>query len=237
VEYIKNYKMFEDQEFIGYMTKTDADAIQTLLYKEMYKDNVDIDCLDWIYNELELIKKDADNSCLFSIIQNYYKLSSSRNIIYLAMKFFDLKYKDVITKFKEDRKKEFNTDINIKGNFVEIPFGDGKLTVPRKIGHDYLPVKALLLSDLNTKFKKHRRLKVFYHKGCKCVSCDKVGVYLIAGKDKGGAIHIDLYTKNFELMTIDHIKPRGKGGSNDIENLDPMCETCNSRKADKYEES
>ena len=93
MEYIKNYKMFEDQEFIGYMTKTDADAIQTLLYKEMYKDNVDIDCLDWIYNELELIKKDADNSCLFSIIQNYYKLSSSRNIIYLAMKFFDLKYK------------------------------------------------------------------------------------------------------------------------------------------------
>jgi hypothetical protein len=127
-------------------------------------------------------------------------------------------------------------DINIKGNFVEIPFGDTTLTVSRKIGHGYIPVKAFPLEQLHTKYAKHRRLKVFHHKGVKCVSCDKVGEYLIAGKDRGGSVHVDLYTKNFELMTIDHIKPKGKGGSDDIENLNPMCEKCNSKKADKYNE-
>ena len=37
-------------------------------------------------------------------------------------------------------------------------------------------------------------------------------------------------------MTIDHIKPKSKGGSYDIENLDPMCSYCNSKKSNKYEE-
>ena len=34
------------------------------------------------------------------------------------------------------------------------------------------------------------------------------------------------------MMTIDHIIPKSKGGNNDINNLQPMCNTCNTKKAD-----
>ena len=34
-------------------------------------------------------------------------------------------------------------------------------------------------------------------------------------------------------MTIDHIVPVSRGGTNNIENLQAMCRTCNMRKSDK----
>ena len=42
---------------------------------------------------------------------------------------------------------------------------------------------------------------------------------------------------NNELATIDHIRPRSKGGAEyDYDNLCVCCYTCNQKKADKYEE-
>lgn len=125
-------------------------------------------------------------------------------------------------------KKPLNTKIFI-------PYGDKKLLVPSKIGHKYIPIEAFPIEELSKKFSNHRRLRVFFNKGLKCVSCDKVGKYLITGKDNGGHIHIDLYTDKFELMTIDHIKPKSKGGDDNLENLDPMCSCCNSKKSNKFE--
>jgi 5-methylcytosine-specific restriction endonuclease McrA len=109
------------------------------------------------------------------------------------------------------------------------------MNIPRILGHQYQFHSLLDISTLHTTYATHRRLRVFHHKGLKCVndSCDKEGKYLIKAMNKAGGFHVDLYTDEFELMTIDHIVPRSKGGKDELENLQPMCNTCNAKKADK----
>lgn len=105
---------------------------------------------------------------------------------------------------------------------------------PETLGHKYTFHELLDLELLQTKFATHRRLRVFFHHGRKCVveDCEKEGIYLIKAKNNAGGFHVDLYTKDFEMMTIDHIHPKSKGGKNEIENLQPMCNSCNAKKAD-----
>lgn len=93
----------------------------------------------------------------------------------------------------------------------------------------YEIVKVKPISDL-IKFKGHRRLKVFYNKGCTCVTCGLVGTKLGYGKDKKGHFHWDVYTDDFYPLTVDHIIPKSKGGSDELENLQPMCYKCNVTK-------
>lgn len=105
--------------------------------------------------------------------------------------------------------------------------------VPQRVGGGYTPIKVVPLSYIyGDEGKNHRRLHVFHHKGIKCVTpgCNRQGYYVIYGRDRGGSIHIDLYTKDFVLMTVDHIHPKSKGGSNLLHNKQPMCERCNSKK-------
>lgn len=85
------------------------------------------------------------------------------------------------------------------------------------------------LEDL-IKFKDHRRLRVFYYKGTNCVNCDKVGTRLVKGMDGGGNMHWDVYTEDLFPLTIDHILPKSLGGSDDLDNLQPMCAECNFSK-------
>jgi 5-methylcytosine-specific restriction endonuclease McrA len=109
------------------------------------------------------------------------------------------------------------------------------MQIPTKLGHNYAFHELLDLAQLDTKYATHRRLRVFHHKGRKCVKtgCSKEGIYLIKAKNHAGGFHVDLYTADFELMTIDHIQPKSKGGNDSLENLQPMCHTCNAHKADK----
>ena len=42
-----------------------------------------------------------------------------------------------------------------------------------------------------------------------------------------------VYCKSTKNLTVDHIKPESYGGTLDIENLQTLCRTCNSRKNNK----
>lgn len=95
------------------------------------------------------------------------------------------------------------------------------------------------------------RYQVF-KKSCSCVKCGLQGEVMILERQmpmdsNPHNLHRDPHFNMYGikptqdggirlvLMTIDHKKPKSKGGSNHISNLQTMCITCNKRKADKYE--
>jgi 5-methylcytosine-specific restriction endonuclease McrA len=102
-----------------------------------------------------------------------------------------------------------------------------------------LKICGVVLSDhplsIIEKMKQHRRFQVYHHKGTQCVSCGVVGVRIIKSARLPHSIHLDLYTRDLGLMTVDHILPKSKGGKMTLENLQPMCQTCNSIKGNTYE--
>lgn len=87
------------------------------------------------------------------------------------------------------------------------------------------------LDDLHEHFRNHSRLRVFAAKGCVCVACGREGTHLRLHTDRGGGRHVDLYTDENVLMTVDHINPKSNGGSEHIDNLQPLYTNCNNKKA------
>jgi 5-methylcytosine-specific restriction endonuclease McrA len=105
-------------------------------------------------------------------------------------------------------------------------------------------VTVLPLSDLYTVYHDHKRLKVFVHKGRECVICDREGVLLLVTQEMKGKrrkLHVDLYTEDFVLMTVDHIVPKAqarkigwsKQAIERLTNKQTMCDPCNGWKGDK----
>lgn len=95
-----------------------------------------------------------------------------------------------------------------------------------KLGYEVFDTEDL--SQL-VKYKDHRRLKVFYEKGVVCVKCGVTATHIEHGKASDGAIHVDVFAGSIP-MTIDHIIPKVLGGTNHMDNLQPMCRHCNTRK-------
>jgi hypothetical protein len=233
-------KSLEKKEREIVLSEISFDKIQELFLNKISESGLETN-IDNIYADVELLKKDKYNSFIYYIVKEYLKSNGFvykvHNVMYITAKFFAAKYEDVIKKYRDDKKKEFDIKNKKEGEFVLLPFENEMVKMPDRIGHNYIPLKILPMEELHTKYSRHKRLKTFHEKGLKCVSCERVGKYLIVAKDKSGSIHIDIYTKDFELMTVDHIKPKSKGGSYDIENLDPMCTFCNSEKSNKWEET
>lgn len=89
---------------------------------------------------------------------------------------------------------------------------------------------------------KLRRALILLELGVECVDsgCELSGYHFGLGEDNGGGIHLDLYAYDHEgdlmMLTIDHIKPKSKGGKNHIKNYQTMCMLHNHEKSDSYEE-
>ena len=74
-----------------------------------------------------------------------------------------------------------------------------------------------------------------YLKGVCCVACGVKGeVWRIQRQTAYSLYHLNLYArhgrKGWVLMTSDHIVPKSRGGSDGLENRQPMCVTCNEKK-------
>ncbi len=78
---------------------------------------------------------------------------------------------------------------------------------------------------------------------CKCDICGLEGHYFVlekADNNDNNVYHFNLYTidkkTNKEIyFNIDHIKPRSKGGKNEMINLQLTCENCNSEKGNRFD--
>lgn len=97
-------------------------------------------------------------------------------------------------------------------------------------------VRAMVVKNKQLKVSS-RRIRVFMNKGIVCVTCQRVGRYYAIEKQPGcpGRFRLNLYTACGMMMTQDHIRPSSKGGTNAMDNLQPMCAACNNAKGDKYE--
>lgn len=99
-------------------------------------------------------------------------------------------------------------------------------------------VEILPLSDLYTTYSTHHRLTVFVNKGRKCVVCGREGWLLLEAQGRDGSKHVDLYSEDFILMTVDHIVPKAvckqlgwtPRERESIDNKQPMCDPCNNSK-------
>jgi len=126
------------------LSEEDLIYIDNLVINKLKENNLEPN-VDNIYADLELLKKDKKNSFIYWIMLDFLKSKNYdngvQNIMKTSMKFFELKYGDVIKKYKEDRKKEFSIDNETKEPFIFLPYNDKLIKVPSRIGHKYIPIK------------------------------------------------------------------------------------------------
>ena len=85
------------------------------------------------------------------------------------------------------------------------------------------------------RYSINKKLKLFYYKGCVCVSCGVEGDHFVNVFEKTSphdtfSNTLQLVTTNSRFLTMDHIVPKSLSGSDSIENLQAMCNVCNTHK-------
>lgn len=99
---------------------------------------------------------------------------------------------------------------------------------------------SFLDPDVTDKKIKLRRAQILNQIGYQCCehNCGLKDFYFGLGIDKGGGIHLDLYGIDQDgddvMITIDHIKPKSKGGKDVINNFRSMCKVHNEMKANEH---
>lgn len=99
------------------------------------------------------------------------------------------------------------------------------------------------LEQVLENYRGHWRIDTFLDKGLECVECGLRADKLVLWYDWNHSfddekplnlgMHKDLVAGDV-LMTVDHIRPKSKGGTNHPDNLQPMCAPCNTEKGAKY---
>ena len=83
------------------------------------------------------------------------------------------------------------------------------------------------------------RLMMYKKCGVKCVVCGLEGQYFVKERPEPTQVwHLNLYAVvdgEEVLMTKDHIIPYARGGKNQLDNYQPMCQPCNLAKGTTME--
>lgn len=79
------------------------------------------------------------------------------------------------------------------------------------------------------------RLNTFKFKGLDCVCCGRKGTHFRIQRTKNSNenYHIGLWSDDGIQMTKDHIIPKSFGGADNLNNMQTMCDRCNSKKSNK----
>ena len=79
------------------------------------------------------------------------------------------------------------------------------------------------------------RLNTFKFKGLDCVCCGRKGTHFRIQRTKNSNenYHIGLWSDDGIQMTKDHIIPKSFGGVDNLNNMQTMCDRCNSKKSNK----
>lgn len=92
-------------------------------------------------------------------------------------------------------------------------------------------------TDRKIKLRRAHILNKVGHQCCE-EGCNLKDFHFGLGIDAGGGIHLDLYGYDeigeLVLLTIDHIKPKSKGGPDHISNFRTLCKPHNEMKAHSY---
>ena len=180
-------------------------------------------------SELDLLAENiTENIGASSLSKKIKKLSLNelKELNTMIHKKIDTKIKSAVERIENSKKNDdvrlktytidevFTFLHHVKGDFLSDFYGDSTI----KVGVE----KARLFSKI----------------GITCKKCDIHGEFFAVEQDINNGIHLNLYAYDEHghecLLTIDHIKPKAKGGKNLIQNYQPLCKFCNIEKGDNF---